>query len=110
GELDEMMSLTYFGQPRHRSNANEAARLFILELDQVREAVEQSGDEQLLAKLLELDEAFDLHPLIRSVGRSFAARWSDLAKFDPQVQKEAFLKVAQPLFEGLVETVPQAKG
>ena len=110
GELDEMMSLTYFGQPRHRTNANEAARLFILELDRVREAVEQSGDEQLLAKLLALDEAFDLHPLISSVGRSFAARWSGLAKFDPQVQKEAFRKVAQPLFKGLVETVPQAKG
>lgn len=109
GELDEMMSLSYFGKPRHRSNPHEIARLFILELDRVRAMVEDSGDEQLLAKLLALDEAFDLHPLISSVGRSFAARWSDLGPFDPRAQKEAFQRAARPLFDGLADTVPQAQ-
>ncbi len=109
GELDEMMSLSYFGKPRHRSNANEVARLFVLELDRVRDAVETSGNQQLVAKLLALDEAFDLHPLVSSVGRSFAARWSQAPQFDPEVQKAAFQRASQALFEGLADTVPQAQ-
>jgi hypothetical protein len=108
GELDELMTVSYFGTPQYRSNANEAARLFILEMDKVRERVEASGDPQLLAKLVDLDAVFSLHPLITTVARTFATRWSHLPKFDPNCQKRAFQEASRPLFEGLSETVPQA--
>ena len=44
-ELDELMSMTYFGVPQHRSDRNDAARHFVLELDRVRDRDMKSGDE-----------------------------------------------------------------
>ncbi len=99
GEMDERMTLSYFGVPQCQSDRQSVMKAFKAELEALRAALEEAGATDLIAKLLSRE-----FPEVAC--SDFQQRWSHLSKFDPRIQKQAFEEKSRTLMEGLAETLP----
>jgi hypothetical protein len=121
GEMDEAMTFEGLGTPRARGDVGATLREFGEGIARIRREAEAlcaqaealPEAEEMVQKIIQRDA--ELRPLLEKEPRAsdllrdidrFAAAHADLPPLAPAAQKAAFLKAAEPLFEGLRATLP----